>query len=755
MTQTTPQPTEGPQVTTAILGPADVWRIIRKRIALIVACFVVLGLGGTAALIGWRVLAPFYTAEGVVEVEPGQTGGLGEFQGGGTVVPTNLFDQYIAAQAMAVTRYTNLDAALQKLGPRQTMFVGQDRAYRLGKKIQATYIPRTQNIVVTLTGRNRDEVATVVQTVLEEYTTNLEDDRKKTEAKRQADLRDERDQLRGQLEDLARQLTRLRQESGAVVLDEQRSEHLARLGILTQQLTVAQIALAEAEVAWKQFQELHTQATEKNDLSLLLSAFPEVMTALRTDVTVAGAAQMASRHEQDLQTLKQRFGAQHEAVRQREAALQAAQNDLESVRTDVLGRLLQEHAGTLKSEYDRARETEAQLLSRVTETREAAVAVAMRAAEYRDREWEYRRVQGLLDTVMTGLERLRIAAALARANVRIAQMPIPPIEHSQPQLALYIPGVIILSILIGLGLSFALEFMDTRLRTPTQVVRQVGIPLLGSIPDISEDERLSADTKVALVSHTEPQSLMAEAFRHFRTSLIFASDRPIKSLLITSPNPGDGKSAVAANLAIALARSGSRVLLVEANYRRPTLASTFDIPEAVGLSNVLVGLNPASEVIRSTAIENLDVIPGGPPLPSPADLLGSDTMRRFIEEQSKRYDRVIIDGSSILVVADCHLLAEAVNAVVLVFRAGENSRGLALRAARQVLRLRARLLGGVLNAVRATKGGYFRQAYQAYYDYSGAPPASVLDIPAAGDSRRADRTSGAGGETPGGAAPQA
>ena len=152
-----------------------------------------------------------------------------------------------------------------------------------------------------------------------------------------------------------------------------------------------------------------------------------------------------------------------------------------------------------------------------------------------------------------------------------------------------------------------------------------------------------------------------------------------------------------------------------------------------------MGLNTPAEAIRATAIENLDVLPGGPPPPSPADLLGSDGMTRFLDEQSRNYDHIVIDGAPVLVVADIHLLAEAVDAVVLVFRAGENSRGLALRAARQVHSLRARLLGAVLNGVRATKGGYFREAYQAYYEYSGSQATCVTGIPSAGASRASVR----------------
>lgn len=206
MTQTPLQPSEGPNVSTVMLGPADVWRIIRKRLGLIIACFVVLGLGGTGGLIAWRVLAPFYTAEGVIEVEPGQGGSIAGFQGGMPTVPIQLFDEYMAAQAMAIGRYTVLDAALQKLDTKQTMFAGQDAAFRLGKEIRVAYIPRTQNISVALTGRNRDEVSAIVQAVLEEYTSNLEADRKQTEAKRQSDLRDESGQLEDELQELGRQL---------------------------------------------------------------------------------------------------------------------------------------------------------------------------------------------------------------------------------------------------------------------------------------------------------------------------------------------------------------------------------------------------------------------------------------------------------------------------------------------------------------------------------------------------------------------
>jgi len=452
------------------------------------------------------------------------------------------------------------------------------------------------------------------------------------------------------------------------------------------------------------------------------------MQGLRQDARVLALSQQVARLSQELEGLKSRFGERHEAVRRSQVALQGVQNDLEAQQNAVLVELVQQQAAVLQHDYNRARESEAELLDKVAEARSAAVRLSQRAAEYRQREDEFRRLQDLLQTVSDGLERMRIAAALARPNIQIVQMPSIPFDPTEPRTVLYSVAAIIFSLMIGVGLSVALELMDTRIRTPAEVARQVGVPLLGSVPDLAEDDRLSLDTNLALVSYRSPESLLAEAFRQLRTSLLFTSDQPIKSVLVTSPNPGDGKSTVAANIAIAMARSGNRVLLVEANFRRPALARLFDVPDALGLSNVLVGMNIASEAIQATAVENLDLLVGGAMPPSPADLLGSQAMQRFLDEQKKNYDRVVVDGAPILVVADSHLLAEIVDGVVLVLRANENTRGMAQRGTRMVWSLKAKLLGAVLNGVRATKGGYFREAYQAYYDYAG-PGASAASAP--------------------------
>lgn len=721
MSQTPQQPTTTSQSMMGAMSAHDVLRILRKRLWLILACFVVLGLGGTGAIITWRYVAPLYTATGVIAVEPGQGGRLGDIAPVySEQVPYQLYTQYVMRQVMAIGSDRVLSTALENLGPNQTMFRGPDAAYQLAEELVVQSLPESEVISVSLAGTDATQVRDIVREVVQQYLANVEDRRKTVDADRQRDLRTERDDLRRDRDRVSNELTELRRQSDTVVLDERNSEEMVRLMTLARQLVDVQFELAGARSAWLQFQELQKEAEDKKDLSFVVLAFPEIMQGLRQDPRVLAQSQQVARYSQELEGLKSRFGERHEAVRRSQVVFQTAQNDLEAQRATVLVELVQQQAAVLQSNYNRTREAEAELLDKVAEARSAAIRLSQRAAEYRQREDEFRRLQDLLQTVSDGLERMRIAAALARPNIQIVQMPSIPFDPTEPRTALYSAAAIVFSLMVGVGLSIALELMDTRIRTPAEVARQVGVPLLGSVPDLAEDDRLSLDTNLALVSYRLPESLLAEAFRQVRTNLLFTSDQPIKSVLITSPNPGDGKSTVAANIAIAMARSGNKVLLVEANFRRPALARLFDVPDALGLSNVLVGMNSASEAIQASAVENLDLLVGGATPPSPADLLGSPAMRRFLDEQKKNYDRVIVDGAPILVVADSHLLAEIIDGVVLVLRANENTRGMAQRGTRMILSLKAKLLGAVLNGVRATKGGYFREAYQAYYDYAGS-----------------------------------
>jgi capsular exopolysaccharide synthesis family protein len=255
---------------------------------------------------------------------------------------------------------------------------------------------------------------------------------------------------------------------------------------------------------------------------------------------------------------------------------------------------------------------------------------------------------------------------------------------------------------------------------------------LGTVPH-SDDEEVNID-RVETAVRDAPQSMIAEAFRVMRTNLQFSApqDRQ-RTLLITSPRPDDGKTTVACNLAAALALAGRRVLLVDANLRRPALHTVFDKVGPVGLSNCLVGETELDKVVAKTGLVNLDVVGSGPTPPNPAELLNGALARRFLDQALARYDQIIIDTPPVLLASDAAVLASMVDGVILVFRAKDNSRGQAQRAVNLLDRVNAYLFGGVLNGAQVRRGGYFREQLRMFYEYqeeearNGRAPALPVD----------------------------
>ncbi|NPV81507.1 MAG: CpsD/CapB family tyrosine-protein kinase [Firmicutes bacterium] len=217
-----------------------------------------------------------------------------------------------------------------------------------------------------------------------------------------------------------------------------------------------------------------------------------------------------------------------------------------------------------------------------------------------------------------------------------------------------------------------------------------------------------------LIAYHDPRSPVTEAFRTLRTNLQFASlDKPLKSLLLTSTGPGEGKSTVAANLSIAFAQSGKQVILVDADLRRPRLHSLFSLKNDVGLTNMLLGGNGV-DALQDSRIRGLRILTSGPLPPNPAELLGSGAMNSVIQALSQEADIVVYDTPPVIAVTDAAVLAPRVDGVLLVLKLGATSREAAVRAKTLLENSRGRILGIVINDVKneASYGYYY------YYYYS-------------------------------------
>jgi capsular exopolysaccharide synthesis family protein len=290
-----------------------------------------------------------------------------------------------------------------------------------------------------------------------------------------------------------------------------------------------------------------------------------------------------------------------------------------------------------------------------------------------------------------------------------------------PRWKITVPAGFMLGLMLGVGLAFLLELIDSSIKSPSDITRKVDLPLLGMVPHAEDLDEEVSDMRRAF--NTNPNSLLGEAFRQIHTCLLFSGpSESHRSVLVTSASPGDGRTTIAVNLAAATARAGRKVLLVDTNFRQPMVHQLFEQCSRAGLSDVLSGQAQWREVVCPVA-DGLSVMPAGTLPPNPAELLASEMMRRLITEMEQEYDQVIFDGAPVMLVTDPLAVSTMVDGVILVVRAGRNSHGLVQRSRDTLNRVGAHVLGVVLNAVRVTPGGYLRKNYEAYYDYHEQPEA--------------------------------
>lgn len=220
--------------------------------------------------------------------------------------------------------------------------------------------------------------------------------------------------------------------------------------------------------------------------------------------------------------------------------------------------------------------------------------------------------------------------------------------------------------------------------------------------------------KRSLISLTNPKSPISESYRTLRTNIEFAGvDTDLRTIMVTSTGPSEGKSTTIANLAVVTAQTEKRTLLVDADLRKPTVHHTFNLANRWGLTTVLAGQESMANVVQKTLIPNLDIITAGPIPPNPAELLNSKAMTRFIQEVSGQYDQVLFDTPPVIAVADAQILASKLDGVILVVDSGTTNKDVALKAKTQLQNVKANILGVVLNNKKMQGDSY-------YYYYYGA-----------------------------------
>ena len=331
------------------------------------------------------------------------------------------------------------------------------------------------------------------------------------------------------------------------------------------------------------------------------------------------------------------------------------------------------------------------------------------------REWETNKE--LYGGLLERMKEVGVAAGMEIDSIVLVDRASVPTAAFKPRMPFNLAVATIFGLLAGIGLALLLGYLDNRIRSPEDLEQVANVVSLGIVPKVKVDS-LAHESDIDLIAHHNRDNEASEAFRSVRTSLMFSSPFGApQSILVTSAAASEGKSVTAANLALVLSQNDARVLLVDADLRRPRMHKIFQIPNSPGVSEILVNTSEIS-IIRRTELPTLDILPSGTVPPNPAELLGSSRMDEFLAEVQKHYDHVVIDAPPVLGLADAVILGTKTDGVMLVVSANQVTKDAVKESVKRLRLVRAPLLGAILNQVESGDGGYGYDN-QYYYKYSG------------------------------------
>ncbi len=379
---------------------------------------------------------------------------------------------------------------------------------------------------------------------------------------------------------------------------------------------------------------------------------------------------------------------------------------------------------TARAEYADIVATEKNLLADLSATKSEAMTATDFEPEYLKLKRAHEYNLKLYDVALKSLKESSLSGSTRLNNVTLLDTALPPTGPSKPNTRNMLMIGALLGLLLGLGLAFGLELLDNTITSQEQIEERLGLTFLGILPSINEKER--GDGPHDLIVAEAPKSAVAECCRAIRTNLLFMSpEKPLKTLLVTSAGPRDGKTTTAVSLAITMAKSGNRVLLVDADLRRPRVHSAFKVPNGDGLSSLILGRGTLEGFAKSSGIDGLSILTCGPVPPNPAELLHTQAFVDLMKHAATTFDRVIIDSPPIGAVSDAVVMSTQVDGTVLVLKSGVTSKDMARRTVRALRDVKARVLGAILNDIdledRQAGGYYYYTKYGYYYGDSETP----------------------------------
>lgn len=737
----------------------DYWRILRKHIRLIGGC-----MFGVALLAGIVVslMTPQYTAETTLlierrapqalKVEGAQQEAVGpdeydyyktqyELLRSHALASQVIQDEKLETQTWLTEKNDRLSFLSNMFESVSSWLIGSTRIdpaddqSKVDLHIIKNYIrelevkpfPRTRLVRVTFTSPDPELSAKIVNAHAAAYMHYGVELRTRANIDAQKFLEEKLVELKDRVEKSETALNEYRREKGILSLDEKENIVVDRLSDLNRRLTEAEANRIDLEA--------QVRLIRKRDYNSLPAVLDNALIQ-----TLKG--QLTPR-EAEYTQLSSRFKPDYPKLVELKAEIEEARQRISSEIAKVV-------AG-IESAFLAAEGKERSLREKMEEQKAATLGLKDASVNYAILAREVDTNRQLYDSVLQRMKEMGVAAELRSSNVQVVDKGEVPQNPSRPRKALTLLVSMFLGLLGGIGGAFFLEYLDNTIKTPEEVQRHLGLPSLGVVPEFASiihatgvetkalessagqekgegpdtkavSRALATSSRMELVLSHHPLSLIAEAYRTLRTALFLsrAGEAP-RTMLFTSATEGEGKTLTTINTAVIFAQMGLRVVVIDADLRRPRCHKVLGIRNWVGLTEVLTGHKEAQEVVKPTVTENLFLIPSGAIPPNPAELVGSRKMQELIANLLQQYDCVIVDTPPVMPVSDGLLIARLVDGVVLVVNGQKTPRHLVKEARSRLLYARAKILGVVLNRVDMVKGdyAYYYGHYSSYYRHNG------------------------------------
>ena len=503
---------------------------------------------------------------------------------------------------------------------------------------------------------------------------------------------------RKQVEAAEAKLQAYREHNDAISLEDRQNIVVQKLTDLNSAVTRAKTERIQKEAMWMQLRGL-----ENNPAAL--DTFPAILSNTFIQQQKSELAQLQQQSAQ----LSEKFGEKHPEIVKNRTAIQGAQLKLQAEIAKVVA--------AVRTEFQAARAQEASLSFALGQQKGEALSMNRKGIEYSVLERDMQSSKQLYESLLQRTKETGIASELKSSNIRVIDKAERPRTPVTPRSGMNMLLALVSGFVLAFGLAFFFEYLDSRIKTPDELKAHLGLPSLGMVPAL--DHKAWKDKQPLLHAGVPPG--FAEAFRTIRTNVLFSSaEEGSRVLVITSTGPGEGKTTVAANLAIGFAQAGQRVLLIDADMRRPRVHSVFGFKQEPGLSNLMVGNAKASQSVHKTPVPGLWVLAAGRVPPNPAELIGSQRFRDFLNSLKEHFDLILVDSPPVMAVTDAAIAANVANGVIFVVGAEMTSRNAARGAVEHLEQGRAHFVGAVLNRVELERNAYYyshyyRREYGAYY----------------------------------------